>query len=51
MQMFKIEPFLTAGTKLKIVSEKNAGMAMKSRTSSSLLRNLEFGQLLQCKSF
>lgn len=30
--MFKYEPLTTAGTKLNIVSEKNAGMAMKSKT-------------------
>lgn len=33
--MFKIEPLITAGTILKIVSEKNAGIAMKSKTSSN----------------
>lgn len=30
--MFKYEPLTTAGTKLNIVSEKNAGMAMNNKT-------------------
>jgi hypothetical protein len=37
IRMFRIDPLMTAGTMLKIVSEKKAGIAMKSRTSSSLL--------------
>lgn len=36
MKMFNVEPFSIAGTILNIVSKKNAGIAMKSRTSSSL---------------
>lgn len=34
IKMFRIEPFLIAGTKLKIVSEKKAGIAMNNKTKT-----------------